>query len=171
MTSTTTPSLDGGTNTTCSPTPGTARGSTAAYKIWYSTPSTSAITDVALDGSTLATPKVQVATPSLTSGSGWIPINFDSLTSIGGSPISNIPVDPTNTITTLSEVAATDLVYRYACSVTPLAYEVDATLESAAYTSGTDNKLITDGGNSTLYYETGTNLLILGAGGSTATNF
>jgi len=171
LTSTTTPILDGGTNTTCSLTPGALRGATGAYKIWYSTPSTAVITDVALDGSTLVTPKVQVVTPSLTDGTGWIPINFNSLTSIGGSPISNLPVDPTNTITTLSEVTPTDLVYRYACSQVPLTYEIDASLESAAYTSGTDNKLITDGGNSTLYYETGTNLLILGAGGSTATNF
>ena len=65
---------------------------------------------------------------------------------------------------------STDLVYRYSCSISPLAFEIDAQLESTAYTV-TDNKRASDGGNSALYYETGTNLLILGAGGSTALNF
>lgn len=162
MTSSTTPTLgSSASNATCKTEPGTAWGSSGTYKIWYSLPSTSAITDVTLDASTAVTPAVQVAVPGLTAGTGWIPVNFDSLT--GGSPISNIPVDPVNTISSLSAVASTDLVYRYACSVTPLAFEIDAQLESTAYTS-TDNKLTSDGGNSTAYYETGTNLAILGMG-------
>jgi prepilin-type N-terminal cleavage/methylation domain-containing protein len=172
LTSTAAPSLDGlsggSINTTCSVTPGAARGAAGAFKIWYSLPVASVITDVALDGSTVVTPKVQVATPALTSGSGWIPVNFDSLT--GGSPISNIPVDPVNTISALGGVVSTDLVYRYACSLTPLAFEIDSQLESTAYTV-TDDKRASDGGNSPLYYETGTNLLILGAGGSAALDF
>lgn len=165
MTSATSPTLgNSGANTTCKTEPSTAWGSGGSFKIWYSLPSSSAITDVTLDGSTSTTPANQVATPSLTSGSGWIPVNFDSLT--GGSPISNIPIDPVNTISSLSAVASTDLVYRYACSQTPLAFEIDAQLESTAYTS-TDDKRASDGGNSANYYETGTNLLILGVGSST----
>jgi prepilin-type N-terminal cleavage/methylation domain-containing protein len=119
------------------------------------------ITDTIRDGGSAATPALaaQATLPALTSGQGWIPINFNGLT--GGSPISNIPVDPVNTITSLSGVASTDLVYRYACSITPLAFEIDAQLESIAYTTD-DNKRLSDGGNSDYYYETGTNLLILG---------
>ncbi len=162
LTSAATPTLgNSSSNATCKTTPSTAWGSAGAYKIWYSLASASAITDTTLDASTSVTPAFQVATPALASGSGWIPVNFDSLT--GGSPISNLPVDPVNTIASLSAVVSTDLVYRYACSVTPLAFEIDAQLESTAYTS-TDNKLTSDGGNSTAYYETGTNLSILGMG-------
>lgn len=162
LTSVASPTLgDAGANTTCKTIPSTAWGSSGTYKIWYSTPSSSAITDVTLDASTTTTPAKQVATPALADGNGWVPVVFTNIT--GGSPISNLPVDPVNSISSLSAVASTDLVYRYACSQTPLAYEIDAQLESTAYTS-TDNKLTSDGGNSTAYYETGTSLSILGMG-------
>ena len=155
MTNTASPILGSANNASCKTIPSTARGAAGTFKIYYSLPSTSAITDVTLDGSTVTTPAVQVATPALTSGSGWIPVNFDGLT--GGSPISNIPVDPTNTIASLSAVASTDLVYRYTCSVTPLAFEIASQLESTAYTV-TEDKRATDGGNNANYYEVGTNL-------------
>ncbi len=162
-TSTTTPFLGSLTaNAKCKTTPATAFGASGTFGLFYSLPSTSAITDTTLDGSTAVTPAMQSATPSLTDGTGWIPVNFETLTS--GSPISNLPIDPVNTVGTLSAVASTDLVYRYACSVTPLAYEIDATLESTEYTSGTNNKLASDGGNNSAYYEIGTNLRILGTG-------
>ncbi len=164
MTSVAAPSLDGQTgasiNTKCKPTPATAWGSSGTYKIWYSFPGTG-ITDVALDSSTGTTPAIQPTTTaagSLTDGTGWIPVNFSAIT--GGSPISNIPVDPSNTIADPTSVRSSDLVYRYACSLSPLSFEIDAQLESTAYTV-TDDKRASDGGNSTLYYETGTNLLIL----------
>ena len=167
LTSTATPYLGGlATNNTCRVTPGGTW--TGTNRIFYSLPSATGITDATLDGGTGSAPaSSQAATPSLTSGSGWIPINFDSLTSIGGSPISNIPVDPTNAIASgdsISSITSASLMYRYACSQVPLTYEIDATLESAAYTSGTDNKEANDGGNNLNFYETGTNLLILGAG-------
>jgi prepilin-type N-terminal cleavage/methylation domain-containing protein len=132
-------------------------------KIFYSLPNTSPITDTTLDGGTASVPaSSQVATPGLTNGTGWIPINFNNIS--GGSPISNIPVDPINTIALpSSNVASTDLVYRYACSQSPVAYEIDAQLESTAYTV-TDNKRLSDGGNNPNLYETGTNLSILGTG-------
>jgi prepilin-type N-terminal cleavage/methylation domain-containing protein len=169
MTSTTTPALDGvygaSANNTCKPTPSTAMGSGGLYKIWYSYPtSAGTISDVTIDGSTAATPKVQradAATASLVDGTGWIPVNMATLT--GGSPISNYPMDPINTIGDVANVASGDLVYRYECSKSPLAYEIDAQLESTAYTV-TENKLTSDGGNNATMYETGTNLLIIGAG-------
>lgn len=164
MTSTASPILDGGTNANCK-TSGLAAGTwKAGDKIFYSVPNTTLITDVALDGGTTFPISIQSPTPSVTSGLGWIPINFDSLT--GGSPISNLPVDPTNTVT-VGAVASTDLTYRYACALSPLSFEIDAQLESIAYTV-TENKRLSDGGNSNLYYETGSNLLILGASASGA---
>lgn len=162
VTSTTTPYIGGLTsNSACKLVPSTARGAAGTYKIWYSLASASAITDVTLDGSTVTTPAVQAATPALTDGTGWVPVNFDTLT--GGSPISNLPVDPINTVSDIANVASTDLVYRYSCSQTPLAFIIAAQLESTAYTS-TDNKRANDGGSNSNYYEVGNNLKIFSTG-------
>lgn len=161
LTSTTTPYLAGSSNTLCKLTPSTGWAA-ASNRMYYS--SASSVTDVDLDGSittTVASTTVGSALLGQTNGGGWVPINFDVLT--GGSPISNIPVDPVNTVANLASVASTDLVYRYACSQTPLAFEIDAQLESTAYTTA-DNKRTSDGGNSTAYYEVGTNLKIFGTG-------
>jgi len=160
LTGTSTPYLGSVTaNSACKTLPLTAWGS--PFKIGYSLDSDiGAITDTTLDGSSVAVYQ-QSTSPSLTDGTGWIPVNFDTLT--GGSPISNLPLDPTNTIADLASVASTDLVYRYACSQTPLSFEMDAQLESTAYTS-TDDKRTTDGGNNANLYEVGTNLKILGTG-------
>lgn len=147
-------------NTACKTSPSSSYAS--GDKIFYSLPSGSSITDSTLDDGSLSVPSPsQVATPALADGTGWIPVNFNVLT--GGSPISNLPVDPINTITSLSTVAFTDFVYRYACSVTPFTFEIDAQLESDAYTAN-DNKRALDGGNNNNLYEVGSNLGIMGAG-------
>lgn len=169
LTSTTTPYMGGiSSNTTCKATPNGAYVS--GDMVYYSyNGATTVITDATLDAGSGSTPDAySTTTPSLTDGTGWIPVYFDSLT--GGSPISNIPTDPVNAISDLAAVAGVavgnnppDYVYRYACAVTPLTFEIDAVLESTAYTS-TENKMTSDGGNSTAYYEVGTNLKILGAG-------
>jgi len=112
-----------------------------------------------LDGGLADAQAADATNFALTDGRGWIPVMFDNLT--GGSPISNLPIDPINTIGSLTAPASTDLVYRYACSSTPLAFEIDAQLESTAYRT-TDDKRAKDGGNSTSYYEVGTNLKIMG---------
>ncbi len=90
------------------------------------------------------------ASSSLVDGTGWIPVNLTSLT--GGSPISNMPVDPIND--------NTDLIYRYACRKSPLGFEVDSTLESTAFTVD-DDKGAKDGGNNSARFEAGTDLKIL----------
>ena len=151
-------------NTACKGT--IAGGWEASDTIFYSTPSSSAITDTTLDGGTGSVPAdAQVETPALTDGTGWIPINFGSLT--GGSPISNLPVDPVNDAayggSDLAGVTSEGLVYRYGCVASPLGYEIDAQLESTAYTS-TDDKRASDGGNNANIYETGTNMSVLGTG-------
>lgn len=165
VTSTSTPYLGGLTsNSACKTLPSTARGASGTYKIWYSLGSGTAITDTTLDGSTAVTPAVQAATPALTDGTGWIPVNFDTLT--GGSPISNLPVDPINTLggsDTVSSVSSASLIYRYSCSQTPLAFVIAAQLESDAYTV-TDNKRANDGGKNTNYYEVGNNINIFSTG-------
>ena len=146
----------------------------AGSKVYYSLPSDGvggAITDTTLDGGVNPPLSAQVATASLnlTDSTGWLPIAFNSLTS--GSPISNLPVDPVNQVNaiaggsdTLGSISNKSLMYRYACNSTSLTYEIDAVLESTEYTSGTNNKLVADGGNNSNYYEAGTNLLVLGAG-------
>ncbi len=169
-TSTTTPQLAGTSNTACKS--GAAGGTYGAgSKIYYSLAGVGGITDATLDGGSISVPAASqvAATPlALTDGTGWLPVNLDSLTS--GSPISNLPLDPVNTVATLSAVSGVavgavppDYVYRYACNATSLTYEIDAVLESAAYTSD-DNRMTKDGGNNANYYEIGTNLKILGTG-------
>jgi len=165
LTSTSTPYLGGvAANTSCKATP------TGAYAagdiVYYSLVGAGTITDATIDGGSTSIPDpINVASPSLTDGTGWIPVNFDTL--IGGSPISNLPLDPVNAYGTgndATNITNVTLSYRYACSVSPLTFEIDTVLESDAYTTGSDNKLTSDGGNNSNFYEVGTNLRILGTG-------
>jgi prepilin-type N-terminal cleavage/methylation domain-containing protein len=106
---------------------------------------------------TYATGTLLISSSSTTGvdSTGWIPVNLSSLT--GGSPISNMPLDPVNTTAATTGVSDSDLVYRYACKSSPLGFEIDAQLESLAYTVE-DNKRSKDGGNNALIYEVGTDL-------------
>lgn len=163
LTTTSTPQLAGTDNTACKS--GGGGGSYAASdKIYYSVDSSSAITDATLDGGSGSVPAASqpnAASTTLTDGLGWLPVNFDTLSS--GSPISSLPLDPVNTISNYGSLASTDLVYRYVCNSTSLTYEIDAQLESEAFTV-TDNKKTKDGGNNSNFYEVGTNLKLLGNG-------
>ena len=155
--STSTPYLgSSNSNTGCKATP-----TSPSTSIFYSmASSTGILSGTPVDGSGGTTVTWSATSSPLTDGTGWIPVNLDTLT--GGSPISNLPVDPVNTATSTIANPAT-YTYRYACSVNPIAFEIDAALESTAYTV-TDNKLISDGGNNPNYYEVGTNLKIIGNG-------
>lgn len=103
-------------------------------------------------------------------GTGWIPVNLKALT--GGTPISSFPVDPINTVSSPTPVS-TNLVYRYACqngtsgtasSAKPAyVFEIDAQLESNAYTVD-DDKRAKDGGDHSTLYEAGNSLNILPTG-------
>ena len=89
---------------------------------------------------------VPIALRGITGGAnGWLPVDFSSI--VGGSPLSTLPIDPTN---------SGNYIYRYACDQTTTAYELNAKLESTRYTSGADDKITTDGGNSASFYEIGT---------------
>lgn len=106
-------------------------------------------------------------------GTGWIPVSLKGLT--GGTPIASFPTDPVNTIGGASSGAAgiatsTDLVYRYACQNGTNAtygpgkpaytFEINAVLESNAYTVD-DNKMKKDGGDNDNMYESGNSLNLL----------
>ena len=136
-------------------------------KIFYSVhDDDTLITDTSLDGSTFVSiPAAQQATSSATNqlvdGSGWIPIALSAIS--GGSPISNLPIDPVNMISDGSVISNSNLIYRYACNETDMTFEINTVLESTAFTSD-DNKMTKDGGNNDSYYEIGTNLKILGTG-------
>ena len=159
VTTKTSPFLGGAaTNATCQTVQGTDDAATAT-KIWYST--ATAVTGT-LDNS--PTPAkglgTQVASTALgnVDGSGWLPVNLSSIT--GGSPISNLPIDPVNDS---GAVTSASLVYRYACATDTLTFELNAQLESIAFKTD-DDKRAKDGGNNANYYEVGTALNIIGTG-------
>jgi prepilin-type N-terminal cleavage/methylation domain len=164
-TSVTTPYMGGASlNTACKGSTTDDSSYSSTDRIFYSLPSETAISDATLDGGAGSAPAAAQSastTLALTNGTGWLPVNLSALPS--GSPISNLPIDPVNTVTDRANVANTDLVYRYVCSEKTLRYEIDATLESKAYTVD-DNKMAKDGGNNANYFEVGTDLQLLGTG-------
>lgn len=102
------------------------------------------------DGSVRTTPTT-TTNNRLTDGTGWIPINFNSISS--GSPLSALPVDPTNAT---SSTAASNLYYSYACNATSTYFEVNAQMESTYYKLAGDGDVVSkDGGNCTTLYEVG----------------
>ena len=78
---------------------------------------------------------------------GWLPVNLSSITS--GSPLSNLPLDPINTV-------SGSLYYSALFNTASTTFELDATLESTKYQSKAANTA--DGGNglSSNVYEVGT---------------
>lgn len=174
LTSTSTPSLDGmfGVSTSgCTTGTGGAVGTTPMIR--YSAAGVTSITTPSTAGSDSAyawlsnsVTAATTATAGDVGGTGWIPAVLSNLT--GGSPISNYPIDPTNTVSTAA--VTTDLVYRYACQNASVSgkpgyvFEIDAQLESDAYTlpaGSVGDKRVTDGGDNTNMYEVGTSLKLL----------
>ena len=102
-----------------------------------------------------------------TDGTGWIPVNFGNIS--GGSPISSLPLDPTNTVATATTPVSTDLVYRYSCQNLAAGgkpssvFEIDSQLESDAFTVTNDLRA-NDGGDNAGYYEVGTSVKLIGTG-------
>src|SRR4029079_11424310 len=68
-----------------------------------------------------------VTTTTLTNvtGTGWIPVNFNAISS--GSPLSVEPVDPINNAT---------YFYAYRADTTNFTYEINADMESTKYSYG-----------------------------------
>lgn len=177
LTSTSTPSLDGTFSATtpvaCLSTGGGTANTSA--KIRYSSVTSPTHVSVAAGTDAIATgaflsPGVGTAAASAgnVDGTGWIPTNLGAL--LGGSPISNFPIDPTNTVG--AAALSTDLVYRYGCQngggsagKPGFIFEIDAQLESIAYTVD-DDKRLKDGGDHSTLFEVGTNLKLLPTGTS-----
>jgi prepilin-type N-terminal cleavage/methylation domain-containing protein len=159
--STSTPYLTGTNNNGCKSGDGGGNYGSDDY-IYYSLPSAQDITDDTLDNGTANVPgAAQASSPYLVDGTGWVPINFDTLDS--GSPLPALPLDPINTVSTLSNILNSDFVYRYACNASNLTFEIDAQLESNAFRVK-DDKRGKDGGNNSNMFEVGNNLRILGTG-------
>lgn len=78
-------------------------------------------------------------------GTGWISVDFTDIS--GGSPIANLPRDPTN-----------DTTYQYQYECTADTWELNTNLESTKFGTGTgnDNKERNDGGTDLFRYEIGT---------------
>lgn len=75
---------------------------------------------------------------------GWLPINFRSMSS--GAPFGTLPIDPVNNGTNY---------YAFAASSTR--FEINANMESVKYRSGGAKDVeSTDGGNNASWFETGT---------------
>ena len=87
-----------------------------------------------------------VASSVAVSGSGWIPINFNAISS--GAPIGTLPLDPTN---------ASPTVYFYRASSTTATFKLAGRLESTKYGTTQDLDNI-DGGNDAGAFEVGTDL-------------
>ena len=102
---------------------------------------------------------VESSSDASVDGTGWLPVDFTGIS--GGSPVSNLPIDPLNTVADKTAVANTDFVYRYVCDAGDSTFEINATLESDAFTSD-DDKRASDGGDHATMYEVGTKLTILG---------
>lgn len=181
LTASSTPSLDG-TFTTATPVvctskgDGTSAGALGAKIAYSSFPApTSGITatpgaDVVATATFAAAgyAAASQAVAGKVDGTGWIPVNLKALT--GGTPIAAFPVDPVNTVTATASI--NDLVYRYACQNGSTAagkpsfvFEIDAQLESSAYTVD-DNKKANDGGDNANIYETGSSLNLLPTSGA-----
>ncbi|MFA5386686.1 MAG: type II secretion system protein [Candidatus Paceibacterota bacterium] len=124
---------------------------TCAAGMFYATVSTTG-SGVSPFATTLAS-TTSASTKGLTNGNGWIPVALSGVS--GGSPISALPTDPTDSIT---------YYYAYNCTTSPSnLFEVDARLESTKYKA----QMTTDGGDkntcstyveSTCWYETGNSL-------------
>lgn len=170
LTASSTPKLDTATTLICTT---DRNGNTQATpKIAYSASSTIGLSGSFTQGSdaigTLSATlgySVSEANAGKVDGTGWIPVNLKVLT--GGTPISAFPVDPVNTINNPAAATSTDFVYRYACQngslvagKPPFIFEINAALESNAYTVE-DDKRAKDGGDHPSFYETGNSLNLL----------
>ena len=92
-------------------------------------------------GTTCTTTCSGISTSTAVDSTGWV--NVDLTGTAGGSPLSALPLDPSQTAT---------YQYTYIGDATNLTFELNANLESTKY-SGLE---ATDGGNCSSVYEIGT---------------
>ncbi|MFA7202061.1 MAG: type II secretion system protein, partial [Candidatus Paceibacterota bacterium] len=124
----------------------TANGSVVTTSCYVSNASITAGAN-GCNGAGAARHGTKTAVPSASTGvtgSGWLPLNLSAVSS--GSPLSVLPLDPTN---------STTYFYSFSGDTTALTFELNAMFESSKYTT----KMTSDGGNlnsaSTGFYEIG----------------
>jgi hypothetical protein len=144
-----------GTNFTCY--------SSAQVAAWESVSVAGAVTAPGTCTNWMVSSTAVIATSSrsITGVGGWIPVNFNSISS--GAPIGSEPVDPTNTTGTAScatnSLSSCGLFYSYEPNGTT--FKISAFLESSKYSkSGGADVESVDGGQNPYYYEQGTNLAL-----------
>lgn len=93
-------------------------------------------------------------------GSGWVNINFNQMAS---SPLSRIPLDPSNGSDSCKGETPKICMYAYKSSSSTIgAFEIDANMESTKFfTGGAGHITDLDGGNNASWYEVGTNLTLI----------
>jgi len=131
----------------------------ASPSIGNDTYSYSVITGTTCGGPTRTTTST---TSQLVDGTGWIPVNFATLS--GGSPIGSLPIDPNPTALTPGAGNGRARYYAYVTNVSDLTFEIVANMESTYYSNGGDGDIESkDGGVTALakLYETGTKLGIV----------
>lgn len=86
-------------------------------------------------------------------GTGWVPINFNAMST--GTPIPVLPIDPSNGSTCTSGQTPNVCLYAYHSNSTVGQYKLYANMESTRYQG---NQAANDGGTLAGWYEVGTNM-------------
>ncbi len=116
----------------------------ALYLADIASPSFSSVASCTANGSPPSGTCTTVTTSTVVTGSGWVNINFTSISS--GSPLSRLPIDPVN---------STSWFYAYK-SNDDGEYEIATQMESTRYANeGGSDVESTDGGDDADWYEIG----------------
>jgi prepilin-type N-terminal cleavage/methylation domain-containing protein len=142
-------------------TPNCGLGTSSATTIYISAPSsitTSSVVDSRFPSSSTSNTLITTSSaPGSITGTGWIPIAFNAISS--GAPIGREPIDPVNTTITGSSATSTSYYYGYGVGSTGCTFELNAHMESSRYQNGGSNDVESkDGGNDPYSYQTGTNI-------------
>lgn len=119
-----------------------------AIGLYLTSTSTADLTLARSGGTACTTARSSTSTTAQdVTGTGWLNVNLTTLS--GGSPISNLPLDPTNT---------GNNGYLFKCSSDGSKFEISTLLESDAYGASGENRAGKDGGNDSNRYEVGNDL-------------
>ena len=97
------------------------------------------------------------STSQAINGNGWIPINFTAISS--GSPLSSLPLDPSNAVGDNTTAPTGWHVYVFKANTSSSTYKLMANMESSYYSNGGSGDVESkDGGSSTTVYEVGSDV-------------
>ncbi len=98
-----------------------------------------------------------VSTSTVTTATGWIPLNFGLIAA--GSPLSKLPIDPNNGSANCNQGVPAVCEYIFHASSTLGIFKLAAQMESAKFrTNGSGDVTSDDGGNTNNWYEIGSNI-------------